>query len=127
MAKRHNDGLTGQAKEREATNATGVAGWENEKAARQANAAKQKRYRESMKAQGYKAHLIWEKPLPPGTVKASACIHESSRGIANDKDSGKPLYDLGLAVFRLYKENRISKELYQDIQELLKPLGDLGL
>jgi hypothetical protein len=118
MAKRIKDGLTDLQSELEAANAAGIA--------RQANADKQRRYRESMKAQGYKAHLTWEKPLQPGMVRTSASIHESSRGIANDKDGGQPLYDLGLAVFRLYKENRITGELYQDIQELLKPLGDLG-
>jgi hypothetical protein len=37
-----------------------------EKASRQANAEKQRRYRQSMKAQGYKAKLVWEKPLEAG-------------------------------------------------------------
>jgi hypothetical protein len=127
MAKRFNNELTGHAKEREAADATGAARREKEKAARQANAVKQKRYRESMKTQGYKAYLIWDKPLLPGMVKTSACIHESSRGIANDRDGEKPLHDLGLDLFKLNNGNQISKELYQDIQELLKPLEDLGL
>jgi hypothetical protein len=79
MSRKPKSGPSTQEKEREAANQAGEARREKEKAARQANAEKQKRYRKSMKAQGYKAHLIWEKPLPPGMVKTIAYIHENSR------------------------------------------------
>ena len=52
---------------------------DKEEKSRQANAKKQKRYRESMKAQGYRARLIWEKPLDTGWVRMIApVIRESS-------------------------------------------------
>ena len=51
--------------EAQAANAAGEARREKEKQARQKNAEKQKRFRESMKAQGYKEVLLWTLPSPP--------------------------------------------------------------
>jgi hypothetical protein len=121
------NGPSAQEKEREAANRAGEARREKEKAARRSNADKQKRYRESMKAQGYKARLIWEKPPAPGMVKTIVYIHENSLNLAADEKKGKPLHDLGLSVFKLYQDQKIPRETYRDILELLKPLGDMGI
>jgi hypothetical protein len=85
MAKKFNDELTGQAKEREAVNATGVARREKEKAARQANAVKQKRYRESMKAQGYKSLKARERLNPLNDFAFQKAMGESG----NTEDAGE--------------------------------------
>jgi hypothetical protein len=116
-----------QEKEREAANQAGETRRKKEQTDRKANAEKQKRYRESMKAQGYKAHLIWEKPPVPGMVKAIAYIHETSLNITTDEKKGAALHDLGVSVFKLYQDQRITREIYQDILELLKPLGDMSI
>jgi hypothetical protein len=81
-----------------------------------------------MKARGYKAVLTWEKPVPSGMVRVSACIHKNSLGIAGREDSamGKGVQRLWNEVLALYKDREISKELYRDILDLLKPLGDCG-
>ncbi|MDR1902484.1 MAG: hypothetical protein LBQ88_09420 [Treponema sp.] len=117
---------TAQETEREAANREGEAGREKAQKARQANAGKQKRYRESMKAQGYHAVLTWEKPLPPDMVKVSAIIHKSSLGIADreDKETGRFIKDLW--DFVLIHRREMPKDLYQDILNLVKPLGDGG-
>jgi len=61
MAKRKAPELSPEAV---AANAAGEARREKEKAARQANAEKQKRHRESMKAAGFKQVLRWALPCP---------------------------------------------------------------
>jgi hypothetical protein len=127
MAERPKNELSAQAKEREAANQAGEAKRKKEKDARQANAEKQRRYRKSMNAQGYKAHLIWEKPLPPGMVKTIAYIHEDTLNIMTDLEKREALQALGLSVFKLYQDQRITSEIYRDILELLKPLGDMGI
>jgi hypothetical protein len=43
-----------------------------------------------------------------------------------DETKRKSLHDLSLSVFALYQDQRISRETYEDILELLKPLGDMG-
>jgi hypothetical protein len=82
MAKKANRVRTNtpQELERETANREGEAGREKEKKARNANAVKQKRYRDSMKARGYHAVLSWEKPLPSDMVKVSAIIHKKLVG-----------------------------------------------
>jgi hypothetical protein len=49
---------------RETANAAGEARREKEKTARRTNADKQKRFRESMKAEGFKQVLLWALPCP---------------------------------------------------------------
>jgi hypothetical protein len=61
MAKRKAPELSPEAV---AANAVGEARREKEKAARQANAEKQKRFREGMKAEGFKQVLLWALPCP---------------------------------------------------------------
>ena len=79
-----------QDPEREAANREGEQRRKKEKAARQANAEKQKRYRESMKAQGYKAKLVWEKPPEAGWVRTPVpVIRESSLNIAANNPAMK--------------------------------------
>jgi hypothetical protein len=62
-------------------------------------------------------------------VKVSVYIHKSSLGAADHEDSvvGKAVERLWNEVLRLHKNKEISKELYRDILDLLKPLGDSGL
>ena len=98
------------------------------KKARQANAEKQKRYRESMKAQGYKARLIWEKPLDTGTVRGTApVIQESSINTAKSNPAVREaLEELCWTFVSDCKKKDVPKKewnpVYQDIQILLKPL-----
>jgi DNA-binding MltR family transcriptional regulator len=127
MAAKLKNKLNAQKKERGATDQAGEVKREQQRDTRQANAEKQRRYRKSMKAKGYKAHLVWEKPLPPGMVKAIANIHESSLNRVADETKRNPLHDLWLSVSVLYQDQRISREAYDDILELLKPLGDMGI
>jgi hypothetical protein len=128
MASKKKSPKSPQDIEREAANREGEAKREKAKEARQANAEKQKRYRDSMKAQGYHAVLSWEKPLPPGMVKVSAIIHKSSVGIASreDTESVKFIQHLHGEILRGHQKGKISKEVYRDIVALLKPLGDDG-
>jgi hypothetical protein len=50
--------------EAQAANAVGEAGREKERQARRANAEKQKRFRENMKADGFRQALLWDFPCP---------------------------------------------------------------
>jgi hypothetical protein len=50
--------------EAQAANAAGEVRREKEKKARQANAEKQKRFRENMKADGFRQVLLWDFPCP---------------------------------------------------------------
>ena len=101
---------------------------EKDRKARKANAEKQKRYREGMKAQGYRARLVWEKPLARGRVRAAApVIRESSLGIAgNNPAVGEVLETLCGTFIADCEKAKIPKEVwepvYRDIQVLLKPL-----
>jgi hypothetical protein len=100
-----------------------------EKASRQANAEKQKRYRESMKAQGYKAKLVWEKPLEPGQVRTEASvIHESSLNIAaNNPAMKEALSRLSGMFIHECKRQKIAEKVwdpvYRDLLRLIKSLG----
>jgi hypothetical protein len=113
----------------EAANQEAEQRWKKEKASRQANAEKQRRYRQSMKTQGYKAKLIWEKPLEAGWVKAEApIIRENSLAVTgNNPEMGKVLYGLfGRFISECKKQGipeEIWKPVYQDFQTLLRPLG----
>jgi hypothetical protein len=128
MTKKSKTEPASQEKEREAANAAETARWEKEKAARQTNAEKQQRYRDSMKAQGHKARLVWEKPLEAGWVKAAApVIRESSLHIAESNPSmAKVLEQLsGTFIFEC-KKQEIPEEawnpVYRDFLTLLRPL-----
>jgi hypothetical protein len=100
-----------------------------DKAARQANAEKQKRYRESMKAQGCKAKLVWEKPLEIGWVRTAApVIHESSLNIAaNNPAMKEALGRLPGMFIQECKRQKIAEKVwdpvYRDLLRLIKPLG----
>jgi hypothetical protein len=61
MAKRKAPALSPEA---QAANAAGAARREKEKKARQDNAEKQRRFREGMKAEGFKQVLLWALPCP---------------------------------------------------------------
>jgi hypothetical protein len=99
------------------------------KAARHANAEKQKRYRQSMKAQGYKAKLIWEKPLETGWVRTAVpVIHESSVNIAFKDQGMREILEYMIGSFisnceRKGIQRKIWRPIYEDIMNLLKPLG----
>ena len=120
---------TQQEREREKSNREGDLRWSKEKAARQANAEKQKRYRESMKAQGYKAKLIWEKPLEDGLARTAApIIHEDSLNIVSGNQDMKEVLECISGAFILNCEKKkIPKKVwdpvYKDLKTLLKPLG----
>jgi hypothetical protein len=146
--------------QREVTNAAGEAGREKERRARQANAEKQKRFRENMKADGFRQVLLWdfpcpadvrermaaagfrqapaweaapspgekEKPLPSGIVKAAVVLHESSLGIAGKAPEIKQALSAALGAF-LREAEKLPRpawrNVYKDIQELLRPLGKI--
>ena len=103
---------------------------EKTKKARQANAEKQKRYRESMKAQGYRARLVWEKPLGFGQIRAAApAIRETSLSIFRSNPAVREVLENLCETFKMDCERkRIQKEIwnpvYRDIQVLLKPFID---
>ena len=63
MAKRKAPELSPEAI---AANTAGDARREKEKEARRKNAEKQKRFRDSMKAEGYKRVTLWDAPSPTG-------------------------------------------------------------
>ena len=98
------------------------------KKARKANAEKQKRYRESMKAQGYRANLIWEKPLEDGWVRMAApVIRKSSIEAVKDNPAIREVMEDLYWSFSIGCEKRgIPKEewepIFRDIGVLLKPL-----
>jgi hypothetical protein len=127
MAKRSTNRPAG--KEQEATDRADKDRWERAKNARKANAEKQKRYRKSMKAQGYRAKLIWEKPLEAGWVKAEApVIRESSLDItANNPVIKEVLKALpGTFIFECKRQGmteEVWEPVYRDFQTLLKPFG----
>ncbi|MDR2434862.1 MAG: hypothetical protein LBD47_09885 [Treponema sp.] len=114
---------------------TEAANWETEqrrkkeKSVRQANAEKQKRYRESMKAQGYKARLIWEKPLESGWVRAAVpVIRESSLNIAANNPAMKEVLKRlsGTFIHECEKQRiaeKIWKSVYRDLLTLIQPPG----
>jgi hypothetical protein len=123
MAKKNTSRKTAEEIDREAEQHR-----EKEEAARRANAGKQKRYRESMKAQSYKAKLIWEKPLESGWVRTAApVIRESSLNVAATDPAIKEVLEDFCGAFIIACEKRsVPKEVwepvYRDILTLLKPL-----
>jgi hypothetical protein len=124
-----------QDPKREAANREAEQRREKEKSARKANAEKQKRYRESMKAQGYKAKLVWEKPLETGWVRAMApVIRKSSLNIAANNPAMKEVLDrLSGTFIRECEKQKIAEKVwrpvYRDLLRLIKPLGigELGV
>jgi hypothetical protein len=132
MAGNSKNGPGAQAKEQAAANQAGEAGRGKEKNARQANAEKQRRYRKSMKAKGYKARLVWEKPLDAGLVRVEApVISESSLNAAATGPAIKAVLDALSGTFIIESKRRgIPEEtwrpVYRDFLTLLKPLGVEG-
>jgi hypothetical protein len=119
---------TSQDIEREAANKAGEERREREKAARRANAEKQRRYRASMRSQGYKQTTVWVKPMPPGMAEAAAVIHTTTIGIADTAPEIKPARSRALGAFYLEVEKlprSTWRNVYKDILELLRPLGEL--
>jgi hypothetical protein len=118
-----------QDPKREAVNREAEQRREKEKAARKANAEKQKRYRESMKAQEYKAKLIWEKPLESGWVRTEVpVIRETSLNIAAHNPAMKEVLGRlsGTFIFECKRQKIAEKTwepVYRDLLTLLKPLG----
>jgi hypothetical protein len=90
----------------------------------------EKWYRENMRAQGYKAKLIWEKPLESGWVRTVVpVIRESSLNIAAADPAIKEVLEDFCGAFITTCEKRcIPKDtwepIYRDILTLLKQLGD---
>ncbi|MDR2072771.1 MAG: hypothetical protein LBP60_04985 [Spirochaetaceae bacterium] len=129
---KHNTIRIKEDSKREAANREAEQRREKEKAARKANAEKQKRYREGMKAQGYKARLIWEKPLESGWVRAaSPVIRKSSLNIAADNPAMKEVLGKlsGTFIYECKRQKiaeRVWKPVYRDVLTLLKPLGIEG-
>jgi hypothetical protein len=118
-----------QDPKREAANREAEQHRGKKKAARQANAEKQKRYRESMKAQGYKAKLIWEKPLETGWIRAAApVIRESSLNVAANNPAMKEVLGRlpGIFIHECEKQKidvKVWELIYRDLLCLIKPLG----
>jgi hypothetical protein len=121
-------GKTSQDREREAANKAGEARRERERAARRANAEKQRRYRASMRSQGYKQTTVWVKPPAPGMAEAAAVIHKTSIGITDTAPEIKHALTRALGSF-LHEVEKLPRQtwgnVYKDIQELLRPLGEL--
>jgi hypothetical protein len=129
MAKENTSRKNAEEIDRKAANREAERRREKEETARRANAGKQKRYRESMKAQGYKAKLIWEKPLEFGWVRTAApVIRENSLNVAaTDPVIKEVLEDLCGAFITACEKRGIPKEawepVYRDLLTLLKPLA----
>jgi hypothetical protein len=71
---------------------------------------------------------VKEKPLPAGMIKAAAIIHESSLGIADKTPEIKQALSVALGAFfreveKLPRQKR--GDVYNDVRELLKPLGEV--
>jgi hypothetical protein len=85
-----------------------------------------------MKAQGYKAKLIWEKPLETGWVRAAApVIRESSLNIAAHNPVMKEALGRlsGTFIYECKRQKIAEKAwgpVYRDLLTLLKPLGVEG-
>ena len=98
------------------------------KKARKANAEKQKRFRESMKAKGYRANLFWEKPLEDGWVRMVAPVIQKSsiEAVKNIPVIREVLEDLYWSFSIGCEKRGIPKEewepVFRDIGVLLKPL-----
>jgi hypothetical protein len=101
---------------------------------RQKNAEKQKRFRENMKGNGFKEVKAWEKPPPPGWVKAWAkcpvpLIRESTAGVCERDIKTRQAVDGMLTAFftAMRGENdnmsNAAWDIYKDIETLLSPLG----
>ena len=134
-------------------NAAGDARRKAVRDTRQANADKQKRFRESMKEAGFRQVLTWDIPCP-APVKASMAAAGFRQVAAWEKSlpsyerkKGLPVgvvkvavpireSSLGIgdkkpeiveavktALWGLQNEKRIPKEIYKDILGLLVPLG----
>jgi hypothetical protein len=87
MAKKKGPEKTPAEIRREAANAAADGRRARERDQRQANADKQRRFRESMKAQGMKQILLWDYPPEPGTMEAMAA-RKYTRLPAWEKDQG---------------------------------------
>jgi hypothetical protein len=101
---------------------------EKKKKTRKANAEKQKRYREGMKAQGYRARLVWEKPLDDGWVRLQAPVLRKNTldSVKNNPAMQEVLEVFCGAFIRCCEHKKIPKKtwmpVYNDIQVLLEPL-----
>lgn len=132
MAKKINktQKTTPPRREWETVNQDDDARKKKEKKTRRANAVKQKRYRESMKAQGYRARLTWEKPLEPGWIRAaSPVIRESTLHVAKNNLAIKEVLEILSDTFVFEcKRQRIPEKtwnpVYRDFLALLKPLQE---
>jgi hypothetical protein len=140
--------------EAQAANAAGEARREKERQARQKNAEKQRRFRESMKDEGYKQVLLWTLSSPdvkermtaagfrqavawerPGNeqweksgevkVKLSVGIRETSIDMADKSPAVRKALASAMSDF-LYalKDYPDKNAIYRDFIELLKPLGN---
>jgi hypothetical protein len=118
---------TPQAAQQEIPGQEAKASRKKNQTARQANAEKQRRYRASMKAQGYKAKLIWERPLEAGWSKVSTAIRESSLSIGEVNPALQEIMERLFGMF-IYECNqrgipeKVWRPAYQDFLTLLKPL-----
>ena len=81
-----------------------------------------------MKAQGYRARLVWEKPLASDWVRAAPpVIRKSTFGIAKSNQAiGEITENMYWTFIEDCKKRKIPKTVwnpvYRDIQILLKPL-----
>jgi hypothetical protein len=129
MSPKQKNELNAQKKERGAADQAGEARQEQKKDAQQANAEKQRRYRKSMKAKGYKAKTVWEKPPEAGWVRITApVIRESSFNIVGINPVVKEVLEmLPSTFFGESKRRGITEEIiepvYRDLLTLLHPLG----
>jgi hypothetical protein len=86
MAKRKAPELSQKA---QAANAAGEAKREKEKQARQRNAEKQQRFRDSMKAEGYRRVTLWDLPSPAGKRLFSQGFRQVPAWELPEKSPGK--------------------------------------
>jgi hypothetical protein len=120
-----------------AANKAGEADRRKEKQARRKNAEKQKRFRESMKAEGYKRLTLWEPPAPEGTHKRLAGmgfrqipaweIPQENAETARKKQPVKVRLAVRIRETSLNAGARlptVQKALASSAAEFLKALGD---
>jgi hypothetical protein len=94
-----------------------------------ANAEKQRRFRESMKGKGYKQVLRWELPVPDGMARLPAVIiHESTIDATSRNPVIKGALIRAVGAFWLGIEQLPENErrsIMRDFERLLEPLGIL--
>jgi hypothetical protein len=117
MAKRKAPGLPPEA---QAANAAGEARREKEKQTRQKNAEKQARFRDSMKAEGYRRVTLWDLPSPSGKRLFSQGFRQVPAWELQEKSTGKTRAAKVTLAVRIRESSLHAGARSPKVQEALK-------